>query len=246
MRSRLRLVLFIQTALIVALVGVIFRQQLNHYKEINQFRLDPFEENKLHSLRGSGDNDLWIIGDSRAEQWNASFLRPIKTNVYNLGIAGQSTKQVLERFEDNLETHCPKYVVIQVGINDLKNIGILDGERIAVDCLENTVRIVDLCKRRGIIAIYTSIFPVGTVSLLRKPFWDESIRDSIRHVNMKVKEYCFDKGIYYFDSYSILSDDENQDIVKPEYQRDFLHINREGYKLLSAKLSVFLSDNSIP
>jgi lysophospholipase L1-like esterase len=244
-RSRLRPALVIQAILIVVLMSVILIRELDHYKRINQFRLDPLEQSKLHGLLGSGDNDLWIIGDSRAEQWNDFFPHLINTNVYDLGIAGQSTKQVLERFEDNLETHCPKYVVIQVGINDLKNIGLLDGKRIAANCLENTVRIVDLCKRRGIIAVYTSIFPVGTVSFYRKPFWDESIRDSIRYINMKVKEYCFDKGMYYFDSYSFLSDKQDPDIVKPEYQRDFLHLNREGYELLSAKLAGFLSDNSI-
>jgi lysophospholipase L1-like esterase len=243
MKSKLATLSVIQLIIIIILLAVIFFQKLHHYKEINQFRLDPLETDKLLSTLGSGENDLWIIGDSRAEQWDTSLLSLLKTDVYNLGIAGQSTKQVLERFKDNLERHCPKYVLVQVGINDLKNIGILDGKRIAVNCIENTVQILNLCKKRDIIAIYTSIFPVGKMSILRKPFWDNSIIDSIKKVNLRIKEYCSENDIFYFDSYSFLQDSKNQDILKPGYQKDFLHINMGGYKVLSRKLSDFLSGN---
>lgn len=240
-RSKLGIVFFIQLLIIVVLIGVIFFQKLCHYKEINQIRLDPLEAGKQHFTLGDGGNDFWVIGDSRAEQWDTSLLNFLRANVYNLGIGGQSTKQVLERFEDDLKKHCPKYVLIQVGINDLKNIRFPEGENITNNCINNTLQILDLCKERNIVAIYTSIFPIGNIEFFRRPFWEDCITDSIKKVNVKIKDYCSENSIYYFDSYSVLAGDKNQNIVRSEYQKDFLHLSKEGYVALSKKLSDFLS-----
>jgi lysophospholipase L1-like esterase len=239
MRNRLVIILLI-TALTVIL-SLLFLCKLNSYKNNLKLSLDPLETSGLAPETKLEDNGFWIIGDSRAAGWDASQLNFINIKSCNLGIRGQTSRQVLERFRNDLDESRPYCILIQVGINDLKCIGLLKDELITRNCTRNILQMLEICKSREIKVFYSSIFPVGDIEVLRRPLWESATIDSLISVNNKIRDYCQDNGFVYFDTYELLESQISPGKVKKEYQQDFLHINADGYKHISKHFMDLLS-----
>lgn len=237
---RNRLVIFIVSPAMIVTLFLLFVCKLDNYKDNLRYKLDPLETNRLASQTVLRDNGLWIIGDSRAASWETAQLGFIRTGSSNLGIRGQTSKQAFERFSNDLERSRPYCVLIQVGINDLKSIGLLEETSITRNCILNTLQILETCKAHNIEAIYSSIFPPGDIELFRRPFWDPTTIDSLRRVNDEIKRYCLENGFIWFDTYKILENQARPGTVKKDYQSDYLHINTAGYNLISDALQHLL------
>ena len=205
-----------------------------------RFRLDPLEEYRLESRSDLEENGFWIIGDSRAAGWEASQLGFIAFKAINLGIGGQTSRQVLERFRNDLDRSRPYCILIQVGINGLKCIGFLKDKSITHSCIRNILQILETCKKHEIKAIYSSIFPLGDIELYRKPFWEPTTIDSLMRVNNEIRDYCQENGFIYFDTFKLLESRTSPGIVINEYQKDFLHINAKGYEHISDRFQDLL------
>ena len=218
------------------LITYVIFLKLDYYKKTAQYRLDPLEESTIHISSEAMKDALWIIGDSRAKSWDTSFLHFLPYKKVNLAIGGQSTKQVLERFKNDLEITHPKLILLQVGINDLKSIGFLRDPYITRNCISNTIKILDICKEHHIDAIYTSIFPVGDIEMLRRPLWKNNVYDSIKKVNHALKEYCKKNNVHFFDAYTMLLSETHPPTTTKTFQKDFLHLNETGYQFLTKKL----------
>lgn len=221
--------------------SILFVCRLDSYKNELRFRLDPLEENSSKLSNKPGGNGLWIIGDSRAASWETSHLGFISIDSYNLGIDGQTSKQVLERFRNDLDKSRPYCVLIQVGINDLKGIGLLADKSITRSCTDNILQILETCKQQGINAIYSSIFPTGDIELFRRPLWKTTTIDSLIKVNNEIRHYCRESGFIYFDAFKLLESQISPGKAETEYQQNFLHINERGYEYISSHLHEFLS-----
>lgn len=238
---RNRLVIFLFSTALIVILALLLVCKLNNYKDYLRFRLDPFEEYRLESQTGLAENGLWIIGDSRAASWETSQLGFIRTGFCNLGIRGQTSRQVLERFRNDLDKSRPFCILIQVGINDLKSIGLIEDGSITQNCILNIIQILETCKEHEIKAIYSSIFPPGDIEMFRRPFWEATTVDSLMRVNNEIRDYCQENGFIWFDTYKLLEDQLSPGIVKKEYQENFLHINADGYRLISEALQNLLS-----
>ncbi len=83
-------------------------------------RLDPLGLRRINVPSGVSEPAIVFYGDSRMAQWPQSSW--LAEPVVNLGIAGQTTRQILDRFDEHLSPLRPKVVVIHAGINDLKTI----------------------------------------------------------------------------------------------------------------------------
>ena len=243
MRNRLIIVL-LTTALLVSVFFLIVCK-LNSYKDSLWYRLYPLEEFRLGSATSPAENGFWIIGDSRAADWPTDQLDFIGIPACNLGIRGQTTAQVKERFRNDMESYRPCCVLIQVGINDLKSMGVLGEGSITRNCIQNIRQILEDCEKNEVRAIYAAIFPPGEIELFRRPFWDPATLDSLVRVNAEISAFCRDRGMLYFDTYGLLEDPARPGKVLEEYQSDFLHINAAGYRVLSNKLLECLSGSEV-
>ena len=183
----------------------------------------------------SGSSGIHVPQAGRRLNLDFIRIRPV-----NLGIGGQTSRQVLERFRNDLDRSRPYCVLIQVGINDLKCIGLLDDPSITHSCILNILQILETCKTHEIKAIYSSIFPTGDIELYRKPLWEPTTIDSLMMVNEKIRDYCRQNGFIYFDAYNLLENQAGPGSVIREYQKDFLHINARGYEHLSDRLQELL------
>jgi lysophospholipase L1-like esterase len=238
---RNRLVILLSSIALILIFYLLLVCKLDSYREYLRFRLHPLEEYRLASETGIIQNGFWIIGDSRAADWKIEDLDFIGIPTCNLGIRGQTSKQVLERFRNDLEESRPHCILVQVGINDLKSIGLLEDGSITQNCILNIVQILEHCKKQDINAICSSIFLPGDIEFFRRPFWESGTVDSLMRVNEAIRVYCRENGFMWFDANELLENQETPGAVLKSYQADFLHINKEGYQRISEGLRILLS-----
>ncbi|NET43949.1 MAG: hypothetical protein F6K15_19595 [Okeania sp. SIO2B3] len=154
----------------------------------------------------------------------------------NRGIYGQTTAQVLGRLNQHIKPLSADIIIVQVGVNDLYRIPIFpeNKETIISECKSNIKEIVRQSRQLGAVVILTTIFPIAEVPLERKLFWSPDIVvTGIKEVNDFI--YSLEKkDVIIFDTKEILANEQGK--VREEYSRDFLHLNRAGYKALNEKL----------
>lgn len=215
-----------------------------YYISYNLLRIDPLGENfsdNENSTISLENNGIWLIGDSRIARWDKEYFSPLNVNIFNLGVEGQSTSQVLHRLKNDLETGTPEWVILEAGINDLKVIG-LDKKlapSIKEDCFRNIASIIELCQKKNANIVVINIFPTGKIEFLRRFIWNSYVDSAIMETNERLRFYCDSNDIMYFDTYFILSKDKSR--IQKIYQDGFLHINKEAYKVLSESLIKELS-----
>lgn len=238
-KMHLKLFCFLLISLLLALGGTAVYFARKYYLSYNLLRLYPLEDKSIRKelhVSPVNTSDIWMIGDSRIARWNKDLLSPLNSEIVNLGIEGQTTSQILSRLRNYLETGNPKWLILEAGINDLKLIGIKKdlAQQLVEDCLENIGEIVELCIKKDIDILILNIFPTGNIELPRLLVWNSFVDPAIRETNMKLKAYCRSNKLLFFDTCELLCTNDLK--ILKQYQDDFLHINEEGYKMLSQNL----------
>ncbi len=177
----------------------------------------------------------WVLlfGDSRVAQWDPI---PIHKDILvsRLGMSGWTTAQALYYLQSVPLKDVPDLVVIQLGINDLKAIGVFPERRLDIQekCEQNLQTIADRFSRKGSKVVLLTIFPPGSVSLARRPVWSEDIRLGVQEVNENLgKSNVKDFIVFNCDEVFLRNGKMNR-----EYMRDTLHINPRGYGVLNSVL----------
>lgn len=233
------LILILLLLVVIVASGIaILHIYKNNYKTYNLLRVDPLETGglKAENLEATlSKSDIWMLGDSRVRRWDEELLKD-NTEIANLGVEGQTSAQVYYRFKTYLETATPSLVILEVGINELKIIGLDKNltSSITDQYYRNIESIIQICRDKNIRMVLMNIFPVGKIELPRRLVWNKAVNATIINANLKLQSYCDENQVYYFDAYSILS--ANGETVDTEYQSDFLHINNRGYEALSTEL----------
>jgi len=210
-----------------------------YYYQVNSTRLDPlglsaYPPDLVVPAKAAGTKRVLFFGDSRAYYWLA-LTELTQLEFINRGIGGQTTTQVLARFDAHVTPLQPDLVIVQVGINDLKTIPLFPAQKamIIANCKANLATIVERSTALGATVILTTIFPHGQVSLQRRPFWSGAVKEAVAEVNA----YLFtlaDERVVIFDSAQLLADDDG--LLRADYGYDLLHLNDAGYAALNPGL----------
>lgn len=216
-------------------IGSLYKRD---YKSFYLLRINPLEDHRINpdNLKAELiESDIWMLGDSRIQMWDAKLISE-SGSAANLGIDGQTSEQSLLRLKSYIEIDTPDMMVVEVGINELKIIGVDRGltTLITDNFYSNINSIIEICQKNDITLILANVFPVGKIEMTRRLVWNKAVNETIKTVNDTLESYCDDQEIFYFDAYSLLSD--NGETVNTEYQEDFLHINKRGYEVLSKAL----------
>lgn len=211
--------------LLAGLIGLLSVKTKNHLitydVSINQYT----EQNKILKDSNMKQPDAVFIGNSITENWYIS--RPnffTDNNYINRGIGGQTTPQLLLRFQSDVVDLNPKLVVIGGGVNDIaENTGLYNPDF----TFNNLKSMADIASQNGIKVIIASLTPTTTIE------WNTAVKDvpeKIANMNTKLKAYAEQKGYGYVDYYSaVIAEDKG---IKPEYRFDLVHLNIEGYKVI--------------
>ena len=226
MKNLKSLVIFIGASFML-LVGILLC--INEQKIIDMnYKLEKIERYTYNK------ESIVFLGDSITSRCNLNKYFP-NYNVYNSGIAGNMTKDILGDMENRIFVYNPTKVFILIGTNDLVYSG-LDNDGIKNNIEEIINKIYE--KNSNIKIYLESIYPVN--NSLNKEIVETRTNDNIKNLNNKIEKICDNNKCTYINMYDNLTDKNGN--MKRIYTVDGLHLNKIGYKVVASKLTKYLNE----
>lgn len=193
-----------------------------------------------------------LIGASFVEGWDIS--KTDRFLIENKGVSGETSSEMLSRFDRDVVSSVPTYVIIWGFINDIHR-----SERHAIGATLERTRtnfkaMVDLSRKNGIIPILATeltifggkgyIEKIKTLLLekvVRKESYRTYVNKHVLNMNKWLKSFARAEKLMILDLHQALSDKNG--IRKEEYTTpDGTHISKEGYKKLTQYVTHTLKD----
>lgn len=164
--------------------------------------------------------DVVFLGDSITELWGAADPGFFTGGIIDRGISGQTTPQMLLRFEADVIALHPRAVHIMAGTNDVAG---NTGPNTEEDYKNNIRAMVTLARAHGVRVILASIPPTARFS------WQPALEPAprIRALNAWLADYAREQKLEFVDYYQALAGDGGA--LRPELGNDGVHPNRAGY-----------------
>lgn len=185
------------------------------------------EENARLAPPAAGERRVVFYGDSITDSWgrrgDETKFFPGKPYV-NRGISGQTTAQMLVRFEQDVVHLKPAVVVILAGTNDLAgNTGLASLEMIE----DNFQAMVAIAKASGIRVVLASVLPATDYP------WRRGLQPAakIKTLNAWMKTYAGQNGCVYLDYHSAMSNAAGG--LDPKLAEDGVHPTAAGYAVMA-------------
>ncbi|OQC10868.1 MAG: GDSL-like Lipase/Acylhydrolase [Tenericutes bacterium ADurb.Bin087] len=198
-----------------------------HTNAIN--RLEIFEEVNKNAKPGK----IVFLGDSLTDFFPIQDFFP-GVKIYNRGIAGDTTKDILKRI-DNVVALQPRKLFLQIGTNDLAKAS--SPRKI----INNVKKIVSTFKKEvlNIEIICLSLYPVShTKKFLSPLIVGLRTNKKIQKTNELLVELCAAEGLKYLDFYTLLKDKKGR--LDRHYTVEGLHISGKGYAVIAKALQSHL------
>ena len=191
--------------------------QLSRYKAANA---------ALADLR-PGEPRVIFFGDSITDAWHLDRYFPGKGYI-NRGISGQTTSQMLVRFQQDVVNLKAAVVVVLAGTNDIAgNTGPISIE----DIEANYAALADLARAHGIHLIFSSVTPVNNYTPESQNFYAQRSPAKILALNAWLKNYCSANGLVYLDYFSAMVDVRG--LLRKDLAADGLHPDDAGYRIMA-------------
>jgi lysophospholipase L1-like esterase len=238
------IVLVLLLAFSALLNVVLMRRFFDCYRRLQMICLDPaglgaFEERPLPPDNGQAEPLVILLGDSRIAQWS-----PCPTvagcRIVNRGVSGQTTAMALLHWERDALLARASVAVIQIGINDLKQVGLFpERARLIVDsCWRNIRELVDRMVASNLDVVLLTVFPTGPVGLLRRPIWSEGVVAAVDEINGRLLRLNGPR-VSVLDCDPVLMSGRR---LRREYAHDTLHLTPKAYEALNARLAPVLQE----
>lgn len=245
----LRILKKLQTAILITLISILitffciigaryyYAVTLDH--RANQTVLNQFSaSNSLLLNRAPNKKRIVLLGDSRISRWT-SLPQIDGYECINRGIGGDTTNQSLLRLDRDVLILNPDIVLVQLGINDLKAIGVLPDKKLQIinQTLSNLMQILEILTKRDIHVFIMTVLPAAKPSLLRQIVWSDNIGQAVSDINDNIRKISH-KCITVIDVDSIFS---NEGKMSTQYSEDTLHLNEYGYMTMNHLLQQSLT-----
>ncbi len=168
--------------------------------------------------------DVVFMGNSITDCWVDTVPEFFVENNYaGRGISGQTSSQMLVRFQQDVISLEPKAVVILAGTNDIaENNGVMSNDGI----MSNIISMCELAEYHGITPILCSLVPCDRFH------WRKELYPSgrIMQMNELIKEYAKKNGYEYVDYHSAMTTAKGG--LPSALSYDLVHPNRAGYEIM--------------
>lgn len=179
-----------------------------------------------------------FMGNSITQFWSSTSPEFFAGKPYiNKGISGQTTSQMLSRFDADVIKQNPSIVVFLGGTNDIAQ----NGGPITVEQIMNNIStMAQMAKTNGIQVVLCSVLPVYQYN------WRPDIKpiEQIIALNALIKKYTEDNEMVYCDFYSPLVNEEKG--LKSEYSNDGVHPNLGGYRVMEPIVEAAIQKATTP
>ena len=176
-------------------------------------------------LKESGTRPVAVfMGDSITEGWieaNPEFFA--RQHYVDRGISGQSSAQMVARFEQDVVALRPAVVHIMAGTND---IGGATGPITQEEFVSNMRAMLDMARANGIAVVLAAMPPMSR--LLPRPEFDT--RPVVPRLNGRLEALAKQYGATWVDYYAPLAASDGS--FDPRYANDGVHPTRIGYALM--------------
>ncbi|MBQ7634198.1 MAG: lipase [Bacteroidaceae bacterium] len=167
-----------------------------------------------------------FIGNSITDNWANRHPDFFNGNGYvGRGISGQTTYQMVLRFQEDVVNLHPLAVVINAGIND-----VAQNNHVYVE--DRTFHNIDLMAQMaagaGIKVVIASITPCAQFSW-RKEI--PNVVEKIKSLNARLKAYAEQNGYPYVDYFTAMADEDGA--MNNAYSEEGCHPNATGYSVMS-------------
>ena len=160
--------------------------------------------------------------------------------VFNLGISGETTTDILKRLLPEAAIRKPDLIIIAIGLNDTKRIGGKTGEiTTPKEQFEDNIKMLIKQAQSLSRVILLSHFPPVEEKTAPLTYWNKSYyylkNDAIKYMQI-VKEICDKEKIPYLDIFNKW--------IKKDYSHllfiDGIHANEKGHSVIFEDLKAFL------
>ncbi len=159
--------------------------------------------------------------------------------IYNLGISGDNTDDLLKRFDAEARTRDPEIIIFTIGINDSSYRESLKGNKTDFKKFNKNLKV--LLNKAKIFTdkvIFIGITRVDENKTAPLPWnTDASYKNKdIQEYNKAIKGLCEKNNLPFIDMY---------DLLNKEDLEDGLHPNSSGHEKMFQRVKDFLIDNKI-
>lgn len=190
-----------------------------------------------------GDSIVWGAHDPENGGW-VNLLRNYcerqDISVYNCGISGDNTDDLLKRFKSEAGARKPDVVVFAIGINDSQYTGERENTRVSKDSFgANLEALIEQAKKFTDRILFVGLTPVEENKVMPISWSDENKNYdniNINSFNSLIKKTAEKFNISFLDIVSLLVAEELE---------DGLHPNSNGHKKMFERVRDFLLENKI-
>ena len=155
--------------------------------------------------------------------------------IKNLGKSGDTTDQMVERFDTDVLPFAPKLLIIMGGVNDYR------GTILGWHTVSNYKIIAEKCKENNIIPVFVTPTPINPRLIKSVKFIDPPPYDWQTHYKyacdwVKRQEYFIDLTGEFEDS---------EGLLRVDLTTDGLHPDIDGKKIIGQAVNTWLSKNSL-
>ena len=175
-----------------------------------------------------GDSITWGAYDPEQGGW-ATRLRNYfeeKDNdidVYNLGISGDTTADLLARIEVEAKSREPNLIIFAIGINDAQFIHSTNGLRVSLDEFQqNLAKLLSIAKKFTNKVVFVGLTKVDESKTTPCPWKPDKsyFNENIKRLDNAIEKFCEDNKLKFISMDSVVG---NDDLI------DGLHPNTKGH-----------------
>lgn len=168
-------------------------------------------------------------------------------SLYNLGVPGDTTDGLLERFKEELKARKNDYedyiLIFAIGINDSHFVGSARRHKVALERFEqNLKKIVKLAKEVTEKIVFVGLLPVDE-SRTDPLYWipDRAYTNqSVIEYDQEIKQICLEQGVHFIEIFQSFKVDHYIGLLE-----DGLHPTSEGHRRILELVKKYLEENKI-
>lgn len=231
-KKQLLVLILVVSIVLNSVLLLVINNKNNSINKLND-NLESEKNNYKEEIESIKDNytNYLFLGDSITEYYDLDKYFP-DMPVVNSGVAGDTTDDILSDMKNRVYDYNPSKIFLLIGTNDLRD------EKSVDEVVDNIKKIIEGIKEnRKEAEIYLeSIYPVNEE--IDKKLVGPRDNGDINEINEKLEEYAKEEGITFINTHELLVDEDN--LLNEDYTDDGLHLNDEGYEVVSEALIKYL------